>query len=502
MKTTRRVALRLVLGLVGFGVLAAAAVLAVEWQRGSARALSEAQTALTDRAEDVAEHINRDLRERQRALASWVTLDVVQDLAVDDVDKRLSATLRALARDLEASDLALAIDIRGRIAASSDSASIGSLLTARFPGSDRPDALPANGELALIKDAAGDAWFVVAAYAYDDAGRTIGRLALLAPISALVRSHLDAITIRRLQIDGPSGPLFRGSNAELIADEEFVIGRAAVDASTDLPMQLGLVAPRAEVLAPVREARRSAVLVGAAVLVVLVPLALLLALSASRDLARHEALATLGTMAAGLAHEIRTPLGVLRTSVDLLARGGDEARRIELGGIVREETDRLDHLVEDLLAFARPRAPLREPADLATCVRGAETLLTSLCARHGAQLVLATESAAVSVDVEQLRQVLLNLVDNAARAACQVGTVTVSTRVIDGVAELAVRDSGPGVPVEIRTTLWDPFVTSRRSGTGLGLAIVRRIVEAHQGEVRLLSPPEGGADFRLTFPLA
>jgi signal transduction histidine kinase len=502
MKTTRRVGLRLVLGLVGFGVLAAVAVLAVEWQRGSARALAEAQTALTDRAEDVAEHITRDLQERQRALASWVALDVVQDLAVDDVDKRLSATLRALARDLEASDLAIAIDIRGRVVASSDSANIGTLLTHRFPQSDTLNALPANGELAVIKDANAAMWFVVAAYAYDDAGRTIGRLALLAPISALVRSHLDALTIRRLQVDAPGGPVFRGDNAERITSDEFVIGRAEVNASADLPLRIGLAAPRAEVLAPVRDARRSALLVGAAVLVVLVPLALLLAHSASRDLAKHEALATLGTMAAGLAHEIRTPLGVLRTSVDLLARGGDESRRAELGGIVREETDRLDRLVEDLLAFARPRAPVREHADLADCVRGAETLLTSLCARHGAQLVLNAESAKVSVDVEQLRQVLLNLVDNGARAAGQAGTVTVSTRVIDGVAELAVRDSGPGVPVEIRTTLWDPFVTSRRSGTGLGLAIVRRIVEAHQGEVRLISPPEGGADFRLTFPLA
>jgi len=497
---SRAVKLRLLLGLLGFGVLAAGLVLAVEWQRGSTRALAQAERDLTDRAEDVAAHLTRDLQERQRALASWVALDVAQDLAVDDVDKRLSATLRALARDLEASDLALAEDATGRIVAASDSTAIGGMLGRRFPAFRRDSVMPAAGELALVSDSAGVDWFVSASYVLDDAGRVIGRLALLAPVSSLVRSHLDAGTLARVRVEGPSGVLFRGADAQDDAAAT-VTGLARADAAPELPLQVGLVASRESVLAPVRAARRSAVLVGATVLAVLVPLALLLAGAASRELARHEALATLGTMAAGLAHEIRTPLGVLRTSVDLLARGGDAARQAELGGIVREETDRLDRLVEDLLAFARPRAPQLVPTDLAACVRGAEVLLATLVARHGATLALALEPVDAPVDSEQIRQLLFNLVDNAARAAGAGGVVRVGTRAVDRVAEISVRDSGPGVPPELRATLWDPFVTSRRTGTGLGLAIVKRIVEAHHGEVRLVDAPDGGADFRLTFPL-
>jgi two-component system sensor histidine kinase HydH len=494
--TARAASLRLFLALLGFGLMAAAVVLAIEWQRGSARAITEATRTLEDRADDVAQHIERDVLERLRAVRAWVALDVAQDLAVDDVDKRLSSTLRELVRDLGAADLAVALDSVGGIIAASDSSLLGRSAFTILPGLDT-----LRGAAAL-RDATGLAWFTIKLPVVRHGSQAIGHLAILAPWGRVVSSGLAEATVASLRIDGPDGPLFRGSAAgsDVGADDEFVVGRATRTPIPGLTVHISIVAPRRGVLAPVRSARRAALIAAAAVLVVLLPVAILLARSASRTLARQEALATMGAMAAGLAHEIRTPLGVMRTSLDLLERGTSDARRAELAAIVREENVRLERLVDDLLAFARPRAPQRVSNDIAALVRESETMLEGVCARHCAMLALALEPAPAAVDVDQVRQILLNLVDNGARAAGSGGTVTVTSRTDRDEAVLEVRDTGPGVPEAIRASFWDPFVTSRPTGTGLGLAIVRGIVDAHGGRIALVESASSGAHFRITFP--
>lgn len=500
--TARGATVRLLLALVGFGVVAATIVLAVEWERGSRLAVAAAQESLDTRSTDVAERLEANIRARIRAVRVWARLDVAREIAVDDVDKRLAATLRELVQDLGADETALALDRTGRIVAASDSSVIGARGTARFRGLD---GLPAIG---TVHDEAGAPWLAAAAAVPDHANRPIGRLVLLVPWERLVAVGVTSATLARTRVDGPGGVLFRGGavpeagvGETLGADPRFVVGLAERAPLPELPLRVTHVQSRDEVLAPVRAARRTALLAAAAVLLVLIPAALLLTRTASRTFARQEALATMGTMAAGLAHEIRSPLGVIGTSLELLTRAEPSSdRRAELAGIVREETDRLERLVDDLLAFARPRDPQRNAGDLAVVVGMARALLESLAARHGAVLAFDLAPAPVRVDAEQVRQVLLNLVDNAARAAGTGGRVVVSTRTVDGGGELAVRDNGPGVPPEFRDTLWDPFVTSRASGTGLGLAIVRRIVEAHGGSAELYSAPGTGATFRLGFP--
>lgn len=516
MLTARTASIRLLVALIGFGVLAAGTVLALEWRSGSRRAVAEAASDLSGRAEDAAEHIERDILERVRAVRAWVALDVAQEIAVDDVDKRLASTLRELARDLGAADLALALDPDGRIVASSDAGLIGRLAVGRFPGIGALDGA------AVLVDSAKAPWIAIALPVVRHDGAAIGRLALLAPWARLVESGLAPSTLARLRVDGADVALYRG--AEVVTsdaasdaastdasttaqgdpahDARFVVGRAERTPAPGLPLHVTLFSPRSDVLAPVRAARRTALLAAAAVLLVLVPAALLLARTASRELARQEALATMGAMAAGLAHEIRTPLGVVRTSLELLARGGDAGRQQELAGIVREETGRLERLVDDLLAFARPRVPQRAPGDLAALVRSSAPLLETLAARHDAALELELSGAPVRVDADLVRQVLLNLVDNGARAAGPGGHVWITTRSTRDGGELTVRDSGPGVPAELRETLWEPFVTSRSTGTGLGLAIVHRIVEAHGGTATLDPSTGSGAEFRLTFPAA
>jgi len=496
MLTARGAALRLLGGLLGFGVLAAGLVLAIEWQRGSARAIAAASAELNDRADDVAEHLERDIAERVRAVRAWAALDVAVELGVDDVDKRLAGTLRELARDLGAADMAIAIDTLGRVVSASDSSVIGRRAAMLLRGVDTLSSI------GVLTDDAGSPWFAVAAPVVQHDGRAIGRLVLLAPWSRLAGSGLAVGTVARLRIDGPTGALFRGKESGSDVDSALVIGRAQRAPTASLVLRVALVELREEALAPVRAARRTAVLAAGAVLLVLVPVALILAQLAARALAKQEALATMGTMAAGLAHEIRTPLGIVRASLDLLERGGSESRREELTGIMRAESSRLERLVEDLLAFARPGTPSRAVEDLAAVVTAAVPVLSALCERHGTRLDLALTSCRASVDEAQIRQVLVNLVDNGARAAGTGGTVTIATVPTNDGAQLEIGDSGPGVPPALRDTLWDPFVTSRSTGTGLGLAIVRRIVDAHDATIALLDTPGRGAHFRITFAVA
>lgn len=502
MLTARDASIRLLLALVGFGALAATTVLVIEWERGSRRAVAEATETLAARSADVAERLELSIQTRARAVRVWVKLDVAGELAVDDVDKRLAAALRELVRDLGAGEVALALDSSHRIVAASDSSLIGARATARFNGID---GLQVAG---LVWDDAGEPWFAVDAPVLDHASRPMGRIVLLEPWARLVAIGVTPAVLARTRVDGPGGVLFRGAaardvadTAALTTDREMVVGRAERAPLATLPLIISHFEPREEVLAPVRAARRTALLAAVAVLVVLIPAALLLTRTASRTFARQEALATMGTMAAGLAHEIRSPLGVVRTSLELLVRAEPSSdRRTELASIVREETGRLERLVDDLLAFARPRDPHRIDEDLAAVVRAAGPMLEALASRHGATLALELAPARTRVDAEQVRQVLVNLVDNGARAAGTGGRVVVATGGVDGAAELTVRDTGAGVSEALRDTLWDPFITSRSSGTGLGLAIVRRIVEAHGGRAELVPSALGGAAFRLRFP--
>ncbi|HET7462149.1 MAG TPA: ATP-binding protein, partial [Longimicrobium sp.] len=221
-----------------------------------------------------------------------------------------------------------------------------------------------------------------------------------------------------------------------------------------------------------------------------------------RELARQETLAALGTMAAGLAHEVRTPLSVIRGSAEIMARGASPGSRdAELGEFIIEEADRLGRLVDDLLAFARPRQPVRTPAELASVA----ARLAEAWARGGARSVrLATElrPAPVLADAEQMYEVALNLATNAAQASPPGALVRVATRTEGSDAVLEVEDSGTGISPDDLAKVWTPFFSRRPGGTGLGLPIVRRIVEAHGGRVELESREGRGTRVTVRLPAA
>jgi two-component system sensor histidine kinase PilS (NtrC family) len=215
---------------------------------------------------------------------------------------------------------------------------------------------------------------------------------------------------------------------------------------------------------------------------------------------RSERLADLGGIAAGLAHELRNPLAAIMGSVELLREGGD-ARLLD---IVLREAGRLEKLVEQFLAFARPAEPRRTRMDL--CDTAAEALdlfaHDPLSARTRIQRDL--RPAPTMGDPDQIRQVLWNLIRNAAQAIePRGGEIRIATRADGpGDAVLVVEDDGPGIAPADRERIFLPFYSTRSNGSGLGLATVHRIIDAHGGSVTVDSAPGAGARFVVRLPQA
>jgi two-component system sensor histidine kinase PilS (NtrC family) len=222
---------------------------------------------------------------------------------------------------------------------------------------------------------------------------------------------------------------------------------------------------------------------------------------------RAERLAVLGRLAAGLAHEIRNPLGAISGCVELVREGSaltNEDR--DLLGTVLRETERLNRLVSDMLQFARPRAPEKTPTDVRALAREVVTLAK---AESKAPIEFAggdhdgEETPLIaSLDAGQVRQVLWNLVRNASHVSPIDQPVVVTVCRKDGFVELCVDDAGPGIPEETRNRIFDVFYSETERGTGLGLAIVKQLVESHGGTVDVLARDGGGTRFAVRFPVA
>ena len=174
--------------------------------------------------------------------------------------------------------------------------------------------------------------------------------------------------------------------------------------------------------------------------------------------------------------------------------------------IVTREMARLDHLIAELLDFARPRPPHPYPVELAGAVREFARVLGVDRRLGERRLELALEESVwIQADPGQLRQVLWNLVRNAAEASPREAPITLSVCAVASPlpwARLSIRDRGHGITAEDRVRLFVPFFTTKQSGTGLGLAIVHRIIAEHEGEIDVYAPLEGGAEFVIHLPLA
>ncbi|HEX8325339.1 MAG TPA: HAMP domain-containing sensor histidine kinase [Tepidisphaeraceae bacterium] len=221
----------------------------------------------------------------------------------------------------------------------------------------------------------------------------------------------------------------------------------------------------------------------------------------NRELERRNRLAALGEMAAGLAHEIRNPLGGIQLYASLLAQ--DVADRPDSANTVRKIVSgvkRLEALVSQVLNFSREITADVEDCDAAEIVREAVEVASAKAEPAGVTVTLVSpDTLAARVDGRLLTQAVLNLTLNAVEAARDAGggAVTVTLADSDGRLSLCVEDTGPGIPADLLDRIFNPFFTTKDDGTGLGLSIVHRIVEAHGGAISAVNRPEGGARFEL-----
>ena len=238
---------------------------------------------------------------------------------------------------------------------------------------------------------------------------------------------------------------------------------------------------------------------------------------AQAEARRSERLAALGQLSAGLAHEIRNPLGVIKGSAEMLTQklqASDELAR-ELAGYISTEVNRLGALVTEFLDFARPLHAEPHPADLIALLDRVLQIVAGRFAgkqEKGKSVLVERHYASglplVPLDESLCEQAFLNLVQNAYEAMQDGdgdGTLRVEVRRStqndrDGV-ELRLADTGPGVPDELREEIFNPFVTTKKTGVGLGLSIVSKIVDGHQGTIHVENAPGGGAVFTLFLPL-
>lgn len=227
---------------------------------------------------------------------------------------------------------------------------------------------------------------------------------------------------------------------------------------------------------------------------------------AEETVRRTERLAALGQLTAGLAHELRNPLGTIRASAEMLGKrvAGGDAVAAELTSYIEGEVDRANTLVGRFLDFARPLSLRKSGVDVnALADRAAEALVREKAGRAGRiHKNFDPTVKIVEADPDLLERVLVNLILNALEASPDEATVTVKTRQTAEAVEITVLDRGQGVAPEHREQIFNPFFTTKPTGVGLGLAISARIVGEHGGAIRVDSEPGRGAAFTVSLPAA
>jgi two-component system sensor histidine kinase HydH len=218
---------------------------------------------------------------------------------------------------------------------------------------------------------------------------------------------------------------------------------------------------------------------------------------------RSDKLAALGQLTAGLAHELRNPLGTIKASAEMLNKqltAENEVAR-EVAGFISTEVDRTNSLVTRFLQFARPMKLRLEPADLAHLLDRAISEAEREAPGIRVYRNYALEMPPFPFDAELMERVFYNLVLNAAQATAEGGTVTVKTRAEGRTAEVAVIDRGVGIGAAQMKDIFNPFFTTKPEGVGLGLAIVAKIVDEHGGKIAVESEPGKGSIFCVSLPM-
>jgi signal transduction histidine kinase len=215
--------------------------------------------------------------------------------------------------------------------------------------------------------------------------------------------------------------------------------------------------------------------------------------------ARAERLAVFGQLVGSIGHELRNPLGVMETSLFILKqRMGEDERAKKHADRISEQLLIANQIITDLLDLIRDKPLAREPVRIDGLVQEAIGMIR---VPPGVRITVTGTTALPEIpgDASQLRQVLVNLLENAVHAVSPQGDVSLSA-VDDGVVQIAIQDSGPGIDPAIQARLFEPLMTTKAKGVGLGLALVKRIVERHGGTITSVSKPGDGARFVVRLP--
>lgn len=583
--TIRRI---LLLSFLVVGLVPATVLTVLAFNRTRTAMQAEIEQGVLRSASAVSADVDKLIYERLLNATTWNHLEVMQDLRLNDVDKRLSVFLGEMKRRYGGVYLALhATDVQGRVLASSEPAQIGANLgapapwrSASLPGGnvhlDRPEAAPLPHRLRLRFRTLIDSQFTegsLGELVLDVDGALLDTLmdqAAGPSREVLVTDHEGRLIAASAQLrhrgieagqalpawadSAPPNGVEQRSGLPLLG-AEVIAGHQRSQGVRDFPgfgWNTWLLQDPGVALAPVtRMAWVFAGLLAATALVTLVltfgvagsiarPIVALTAFTrgylrpgssptpppqgpgeigelnrsfvrlvedlqrSQQTLVQASRLAALGEVTALLAHEVRTPLGILRSSAQMLAgepRLSPEGQ--ELLNIVQTETTRLNRLVSSMLDSARTREPQRQLHDVHTLISHAVSLLAAQSRDRGVSLRIFPEAThfTASCDAEQITQVLLNLLMNALQVLPRGGQVEIRTRNERERLLIEVGDDGPGIPIEERAHVFEPFVFKREGGVGLGLAVVRQILRSHGGEVSADASPLGGALFRVWIPL-
>ena len=221
-------------------------------------------------------------------------------------------------------------------------------------------------------------------------------------------------------------------------------------------------------------------------------------------------LATIGTMSAGLAHEIRNPLAGIKGAVQYLQEGATQAETADFYELIEHETERLNTIVQQFLDYARPLQQQQQPIQINDLLVRCQMLMATSHPEIQWQMRLDKKVSLIYGDPTQIQQIFINLIQNGIQAMNGCGIIDISSQLDrcyeppnqgQPAVQVKITDHGPGFSPEAKTALFTPFFTTKTNGVGLGLAITQRLVEAHDGEIQLSQPTARGATIILRFPI-
>jgi len=222
------------------------------------------------------------------------------------------------------------------------------------------------------------------------------------------------------------------------------------------------------------------------------------------QLNRAERLSSLGEMVAGISHEIRNPLGIIRSSAELLKKKMIQCGQpSQIADVIVEEAGRLNNIITDFLTYAKPRPLNRIPCRVEEVIEKNITFLSPQIRESGYQITVQHENELpeIMADPDMLYQAFLNILINAMQAMPAGGEIQIVLSAAPETLTVTFKDKGQGIPEHILEKIWNPFFTTKDTGTGLGLGIVKNITEAHSGSIRIENRPIYGAQVIIDLPV-